>query len=148
MSMDKMKNECLFCKFASGEIKPAIVYENEYVIAFLDINPAGTLIGHTLVVPKRHAETIDKLDEESLRETIMVIKNLIPAIKKVSGAEGINVIQNNGKAAGQFVMHVHFHIIPRKAGDGIRIDENRRAAKPLEQSQTAEAIKEALQKKI
>jgi histidine triad (HIT) family protein len=145
--MTQYKEDCIFCKFAKHEIEPAVVFENEHVIAFIDINPAGTLVGHTLVVPKSHFETIDQISDEYLREIILVVKNLVPIVKKVSGADGINVIQNNGKVAGQAVMHAHFHIIPRKQGDGIKIDENRRKIHPMEQLETAKAIKEALQKK-
>jgi histidine triad (HIT) family protein len=140
-------NDCIFCKFAEGKIETAKVFENKKVICFLDINPAGELSGHTLVVPKKHFESLESVDDESLKETILAIKKLVPAIKKVSGADGINVIQNNGKAAGQFVMHTHFHIIPRKFGDKIQLREERRLSKPLELVETAISIKEELNKK-
>jgi len=140
-----MTEDCLFCKFAKGEIKPEIVFENEYTMAFLDINPAGKLCGHTIIIPKKHAETIDKLDGETLKETMLVVKSLVPAIMKACKAKGINLIQNNGKEAGQLIKHVHFHLIPRKFGDGIRLDENRRKTKPLELVETAREIKKALQ---
>ncbi len=144
--MAQYEADCLFCKFCKHEMDTAIAYEDDRVIAFLDINPAGKLSGHTLVLPKKHFETIDKVEEEYLTAIMLAIKKLIPAIKKVSGAEGMNIIQNNGKVAGQLIPHVHFHIIPRKHGDGIRIDENRRMAKPLEQTEIAQAIKEELKK--
>jgi histidine triad (HIT) family protein len=112
----------------------------------LDINPAGLLSGHTLVLPKKHFPTIDEMDDEYLTAVILAIKKLVPAINKVSGAQGINVLQNNGKEAGQLIPHAHFHIIPRKHGDKIRFDENRRMAKPMEQVEVAEAIKEELKK--
>jgi len=138
------KDECLFCEFTKGGRKLWSVYENKYVFAFLDINPAGKLRGHTLVLPKKHFETIDECDDAYLKELILAIKRLIPAIRAVSGAEGINVLQNNGKAAGQLVKHVHFHIIPRMHKDGIRFDENRRQPKPMELAETAESIREEL----
>ena len=138
--------ECIFCKFASGQIKPAIVLENKYVIAFLDINPAGLLVGHTLVVPKEHCITIDKCSDKTLAEVMKAVKALAPAIMKTSEADGINFIQNNGKAAGQFVEHAHFHLIPRKHGDNIIINENRRKPVPMELESTAKAIKAALKK--
>ncbi|MCX6804154.1 MAG: HIT domain-containing protein [Candidatus Diapherotrites archaeon] len=141
-----LNKECLFCKFAKHEIEPAIIFENEYVLAFVELNPAGLLIGHTQVIPKKHFETIDTVEDEYLKEIILVVKNLVGAIRKVSGADGINVSQKNGKAAGQFINHVHFHIIPRKNGDNIIIDEKRRKAAPMEQIETARLIKEALQK--
>ncbi|MCX6801283.1 MAG: HIT family protein [Candidatus Diapherotrites archaeon] len=139
------KNDCIFCKFVTGEIKPAVVFKNESVLAILDINPAGALCGHTLVMPKKHFETIEDCPEKELKEAIAAVKKLVPAIKMVSGAEGINVIQNNGQAAGQLVNHVHFHIIPRARGDGIHFNENRRKPRPMELTEAAEAIKKALE---
>ncbi|MFA6064609.1 MAG: HIT domain-containing protein [archaeon] len=137
--------DCLFCKFCKHEMDTAIVYENDYVICFLDINPAGTLEGHTLVVVKEHCPSIETCSEKTLAEAMKAIKQLIPTIKKVSGAEAINVLNNNGKEAGQLIPHTHFHIIPRKHGDGIRFEENRRPLKPMEQIEVAKAIKEELQ---
>jgi len=140
------KEECIFCKFAKGEIKPAIIYENKYVLAFLDINPCGTLEGHTLVLPKCHRETIEQIDEKNLTEAIKAVKLLVPSIKAISGAEGINILQNNGKAAGQYVNHVHFHLIPRKEGDGIYFEEKRRKSTPEELKRVAQKITKELRK--
>lgn len=145
--MEQYKDGCIFCKIAKHEIEVAVVFENKYVFAFLDNNPAGTLIGHTLVIPKKHFEKIEDVEDKYLKEIVLAIKKLVPAIKNVSGAEGINVVQNNGKAAGQAVMHAHFHLIPRKSGDGIHFDENRRKAVPMEQVETANAIKQELNRK-
>ncbi|MFA6268276.1 MAG: HIT domain-containing protein [archaeon] len=138
--------DCIFCKFAKHKIDTAIIFENKDVVAFLDNSPAGNLVGHTLVLPKKHYETIDKIPDKELGEVIKVIKILLPAITKISGADGINVIQNNGKAAGQAIPHAHFHIIPRKHGDGIYFDEKRRKSVPMELVETAKAIKEELTK--
>ncbi len=142
--MSDTGKDCLFCKFAKHEIPCEIVYENEKVMAFLDINPAGELVGHTLVIPKKHFTELEDINEEYLTEIIKVIKKLSKAIKKASGAEGLNLIQNNGKAAGQYIMHAHFHLIPRKHADNIIINENRRKTKPMELFETAKAIKEEL----
>ena len=139
--------DCLFCKFARKEIETAVVYEDKKVFAFLDIDPAGPLIGHTLVIPKRHSHCIDECPDEDLKAMIVAVKKIMPALKKVSGAEGVNLVQNNGKAAGQFVMHAHFHVIPRKQGDGIWFNENRRKAVPMELTETAKAIREEMAKK-
>ena len=142
--MKTNESECLFCKFAKHEIETAIIYENEYVICFLDINPAGTLEGHTLVLTKNHYPNIEDCDEKSLNEAINAIKKLVPAIKKISGAQAINILNNNAKEAGQQIPHTHFHIIPRKHGDGINFNENRRKMKPMEQLEISKAIKEAI----
>jgi histidine triad (HIT) family protein len=137
--MESEKN-CLFCKFVKKEITTAICFENENILAFMDINPAGKLSGHTLVIPKQHFNSITDCDDKTLFELIKTIKLLVPAIKKVSGADGVNIVRNEGKAAGEFVFHLHFHIIPRKHGDGIRFDTDRRNAKPMELTKTAIAI--------
>lgn len=137
-------SNCLFCKFVKKEIPCAIVFENDKVMAFLDINPAGELNGHTLIIPKKHFVNLEDIEEDYLSEIAKIAKKLSKAIQKATGAEGLNLIQNNGKAAGQCIMHVHLHLIPRKHGDSIRIDENRRKTKPLELIETAKAIKENL----
>jgi len=142
--MADFDKDCLFCKFIKKEIPCEIVFENDKVMAFLDINPAGELIGHTLIIPKEHFTNLDDTNDEYLIEMAKVAKRLSKAIQKISGADGLNLIQNNGKAAGQCIMHAHLHLIPRKHGDSIRIDENRRKTKPLELGETAKAIKENL----
>jgi histidine triad (HIT) family protein len=136
-------DDCLFCRFAKEGMDNTII-NTDKVMAFLDINPAGTLTGHTLVVLKNHYPTIDKVPIEEVCELFSTVRRLVPAVKKVSGAEGINLLQNNGKIAGQAIPHVHVHIIPRIQGDGIRLDENRRKLKPMESLETTKAIKESL----
>ncbi|MBS3056001.1 MAG: HIT family protein [Candidatus Aenigmarchaeota archaeon] len=111
--------ECLFCKIAAGKIPIKRVYEDEHTVAFLDINPASE--GHTLVIPKKHAATIMEMDEDDLKHLSSTVRKLSSHIMSVLKPEGINILQNNGKAAGQLVHHVHFHIIPRNEGDKITI---------------------------
>ena len=103
-------NNCPFCKIAKGTASASLVYEDDKVLAFLDINPSN--IGHTLVVPRDHWENIYEIPEEILTKILIVTKKVSIAIKKTVNAEGIKIIQLNGKAAGQMVMHIHFHIIP------------------------------------
>lgn len=138
--------ECLFCKFINKQIETKIIYENDYTIAFLDINPAGELMGHTLVITKKHYENIYDIPEKELEELIIIVKKIAIAVKNVSGANGVNILQNNEKAAGQLINHIHFHIIPRKNKDGIWFDTKRRALKPLEQGQVSDLIREELVK--
>ncbi|MBI2508265.1 HIT family protein [Candidatus Woesearchaeota archaeon] len=107
--------DCIFCKIAKKEIPSDIVYEDKYTLGFLDIKPVS--LGHTLVIPKTHAETLDKLNENTLGSLIAAVQKISKAINKIS--EGYNVIQNNKEVAGQVVHHAHFHIVPRKSGDGI-----------------------------
>lgn len=109
-------SECLFCKIISKAIPAHIVYEDDAAIAFLDINPVNP--GHTLVVPKRHFEKFTDMPEGSCMPVSNLIMKVMQSLEKELGYEGVNLIQNNGSVAGQLVPHVHFHIIPRKVGDG------------------------------
>lgn len=130
--------DCLFCKIAKKEIPSKIVYDDDDTMAFLDINPANP--GHILVVPKKHSEMIMDADNESLQKTILVVKELSRKAMHELKAEGVNVVQNNGKAAGQLVHHVHFHIIPRFSEDMVIISYKR--------AQLDEAKMEELRKKL
>lgn len=105
----------IFQKVLDGEIPCHKVYEDEHVLAFLDIYPLSH--GHTLVIPKEPAETLDQLSDESAAAIGRVLPRLCRAVRKATGIGSFNVLQNNGAPAHQAVNHVHFHIIP-KAGDG------------------------------
>ncbi len=107
----------IFARIAAGEIPCQRVFENELILAFLDINPLAD--GHTLVIPKRPVERLDELTDAEAAEIGRRLGELGRRITAAVGAEGYNVLQNNGKVAGQDVPHVHFHIIPRRTGDGL-----------------------------
>ncbi len=109
--------DCIFCKIVAGEIPSFKVYEDNDVLAFLDIKPATK--GHTLVIPKQHFENVFDVSEEALQKVAVVAKKLSAKIKNVLSADGIRLSQSNGKAAGQDVMHFHLHIIPRYENDGL-----------------------------
>ena len=112
--------ETIFTKIIAGEIPCFRVYEDAQVLAFLDINPLSK--GHTLVIPKEPAETIDQLSDESAAALGRVLPRLSRAIVQVTGAPAFNILQNNGAPAHQAVMHVHFHIIPKYPdGSGLGI---------------------------
>jgi histidine triad (HIT) family protein len=111
-------NDCLFCKIIRGEIPSTKIYENDKILAFLDINPVNP--GHTLVVPKEHFADMLETPDEVLDEMIRAVKKIAPAILQATGAEGFNLGVNNGEAAGQLILHTHFHIMPRRAGDGLK----------------------------
>ncbi|MCK4884856.1 HIT domain-containing protein, partial [Candidatus Bathyarchaeota archaeon] len=98
----KMSAVCPFCSIASGKAPASIVYEDATVVAFMDLNPAN--VGHTLVVPRKHYENIYEIPEKTLAEMAPVIKRVSAAVEKTVGAEGISVLQLNGRAAGQMVM--------------------------------------------
>lgn len=106
--------ECIFCKIVAGEIPCHKLYEDELVLAFLDIGPLSQ--GHALVIPKGHYETIDQVPLEVAAAMFQIVPALSRAIIQATGATSWNLLQNNGSAAGQAVGHVHLHIIPRLAG--------------------------------
>lgn len=103
--------DTIFKKIIAGEIPCHRVYEDAYVLAFLDIAPLSK--GHTLVVPKEPAETLDALSDTAAAAVGRVLPRICRAVMKATGATAYNVLQNNGRAAHQAVMHVHFHIIPK-----------------------------------
>ncbi|MFH1681624.1 MAG: HIT family protein [Candidatus Eisenbacteria bacterium] len=112
--------ETIFTKILAGEIPCHKVYEDKHVLAFLDIGPLSN--GHTLVIPKEPAETLDRLSDESAAAVGRILPRLSRAVVKATGAASYNILQNNGRAAHQFVMHVHFHIIPKhEDGSGLGI---------------------------
>ncbi|PJA47512.1 diadenosine tetraphosphate hydrolase [Candidatus Uhrbacteria bacterium CG_4_9_14_3_um_filter_36_7] len=111
--------DCLFCKIIAGEIPCEKIYENEYVMAFLDIRPVNP--GHTLVIPKQHSANLLEMSKEDLDEVMRVIKKITPVLLKAVGATGFNLGLNTGKEAGQVIFHTHFHIMPRFEGDGYEL---------------------------
>lgn len=112
-------SECVFCSIVKGKIPCYKVYEDKEILAFLDINPVNP--GHTLIIPKKHYETILDVDDETLKRLAVVIKNISSAVYSGLELKGFNIGINQFKAAGQVVPHLHVHIIPRKENDGIRL---------------------------
>lgn len=110
--------DCIFCKIAKKEIPSSIVYEDDKVMAFLDIYPVNK--GHTLVISKAHYETMLDLPDNLLGELIKTSKKIAKAIMKATKADGFNLGMNNYKAAGQLVPHAHLHLIPRFNDDGLK----------------------------
>ena len=108
---------CLFCKIAQGIIPASVVLETPGVIAFLDIHPVNK--GHVLLLPKSHHADLTELPEELAAETAKLLPGLARAVKLATGAEGLNVIINNGEAAGQTIAHGHWHLIPRFRDDSV-----------------------------
>jgi histidine triad (HIT) family protein len=113
----KQMSDCIFCKIINGEIPSAKVYEDEHVLAFLDISQVTK--GHTLVIPKVHKENVYELTDEIAANVFKAVPKIAKAIKSSYDPIGLNVLQNNGEAAGQSVFHFHMHLIPRYGkGDG------------------------------
>jgi histidine triad (HIT) family protein len=135
--------DTIFSKIIAGEIPCHRVYEDDKVLAFLDINPLSK--GHTLIIPKEPAVTLDQLSDESAAAIGRVLPRLARAILQATGAAAYNVLQNNGVGAHQAVMHVHFHIIPKYAdGSGLGIGWPARQLNAEDGRQLASAIAGAL----
>ncbi len=105
---------CIFCKIAKGEIESFVVYEDDRVIAFLDIRPLSK--GHTLIIPKEHYENLLEIPAELAKDLANAIKIVCEKLKRL-GAEGFNIITNVNEVAGQEIMHAHIHVIPRYSGE-------------------------------
>ena len=127
----------IFDKILSGEIPSHKVYEDEHVLAFLDIGPLSD--GHTLVIPKERKAQLHQLSDESAAAIGRVLPRLCRAVMRATGCTDYNILQNNGSAAHQVVMHVHFHIIPKPdAAAGLGIGW---PAGSLDQSRAAELVR-------
>lgn len=113
----KTDPNCIFCKIVAGAIPALRVYEDDSILAFLDVGPLAE--GHLLIVPKTHAERLEEMEPEVLADLARQVPRLAQVVLRVTGAAGYNLLQNNGRVAGQEVPHVHFHIIPRAPGDGL-----------------------------
>ncbi len=110
-------DDCIFCKMVAGQIPVTKICEDEVVLAFLDIGPLSD--GHTLVIPKQHFEKLHDCPAELLSQLGSHLGKIAKAVAGAMNSEGYNVLCNNGRAAGQLVEHLHFHIIPRNTGDGV-----------------------------
>jgi len=133
---------CIFCRIVQKQIPASVVYEDERVLAFLDIKPLSE--GHTLVIPKAHYENIFDIPLELIEYVHGVTKQIAFAVKKVANANGISIIQQNGKAAGQDVFHLHVHVIPRYEGQKLPSFSEPSAANREELNQTATEIRKYL----
>lgn len=109
--------DCIFCKIVTGQVPCSKIYENDSVLAFLDVGPVSE--GHALVISKQHTSSVDQTEPQAMAEIAKVLPKLAGAIKQAMGADGYNVLCNNGASAGQVVDHMHVHIIPRKENDGV-----------------------------
>jgi histidine triad (HIT) family protein len=133
---------CIFCKVIKGEIPCDKIFENDFVLAFLDIKPTSP--GHTLIIPKKHYNTILDMPEKELCETIKVIQKIAKAVLEAVGTKAFNIVVNTGKDAGQLIDHVHFHIIPRLKDDKRNFFLNPISYKNNEKQKILEKIKKVL----
>ena len=108
-------DNCIFCKIANGEIPSATLYEDEDFRVILDLGPATK--GHALILPKNHFANLFEIPEDMDAKAFILAKKIAKKMKDVFGCDGVNIVQNNGVAAGQTVFHFHIHLIPRYEGD-------------------------------
>ena len=137
--------DTIFGKIIAGQIPCHKVYEDERVLAFLDINPLTR--GHTLVIPKEPAETLDRLSDESAAALVRVLPRICRAVIAATGVSQYNVLENNGSGAHQAVLHVHFHIIPKpNTAEGLGIGWPARTLDSKDAQTLIKAMSESLQK--
>lgn len=111
--------DCIFCKIAAGEIPAATIYEDEDFRVILDLGPASK--GHSLILPKEHYANLFELEDELAAKALKLAKRIGIKMKEAIGCDGLNVVQNNGEAAGQTVFHFHMHLIPRFHNDEVGV---------------------------
>ena len=112
--------DCIFCKIVAGEIPSFKLFEDEATLAFMDINPASE--GHALVIPKEHASDLYAVSDEALARTAVTAQRVAAALARTLNPDGLNLVQCNGAAAAQSVMHFHVHVLPRVADDGLAMN--------------------------
>lgn len=113
------KDDCIFCKIANGEIPSATVYEDSVCRVILDVNPANK--GHALIIPKEHFDNIYSIDAETAAKIFTIATEVAKAQKAELNPDGLNILQNNGEAAGQTVFHFHMHLVPRYIKDNVTV---------------------------
>ncbi|KRN03913.1 HIT family protein [Holzapfeliella floricola] len=138
-----MENNCIFCKIINNEIPSYTIFENDDVKAFLDISQ--TTPGHTLVIPKKHRDSLLSFDREDARNVFQYIPEIARAIKASNtDIKGINLLNNNGEVAYQSVFHAHIHLIPRYSEQddfSIHFSENQSHYTPEKYEELAKSIK-------
>jgi len=111
--------DCIFCKIVEGKVESYKIFENEKAIACLDLGPIAR--GHTLVISKGHFENIYDIPEQDLKDVILAVKATADILKEKLNPTGINLLQRNGRGAGQEIKHLHFHLIPRFDNDSVAL---------------------------
>lgn len=134
--------DCVFCKVLRGEMPSEKVAEGERWVAILDIRPVRP--GHTLVLSKEHVESLTGAPAAVAADLLAAVQKLAPALLRATGSDAFNVMINNGRPAGQLVPHLHFHIVPRKADDGVKFGWRQNPYPEGEMAKTADAIRRAL----
>ncbi len=137
-----IKEDCIFCKIAKGDIPSATIYESNDFKCILDVAPANR--GHALIIPKEHSDNIYELDADMAAKVFSFATVAAKAIKEETGCEGLNIIQNNGEIAGQTVNHFHMHLVPRFKDDDVKVTWKQHETESEAQNDLAKAIKNRL----
>lgn len=135
-------SDCIFCRILKGELPAQKVHEDARVVAFLDINPIAS--GHTLVLPREHHEMWTDLPPDLAADLARPAQVVARGVVKATGAEGFNLLMNNHRCSGQAIPHAHFHVIPRKTGDGVKFGWVTKPYPPGEIEKVAESIRGAM----
>ena len=138
-----MRDDCIFCKIANGEIPSATLYEDEEFRVILDLGPASK--GHTLILPKEHYKDLCELDDAVAAKVLPLAGKMGRAMKKALHFDGFNLVQNNGEAAGQTVMHFHMHMIPSYANGPQMVLWNPGKLDDTEKTEIIEKVKKELE---
>lgn len=132
--------DCLFCKIVAGELPSSVVYEDERVVAIMDINPATR--GHALVIPRNHSRDLFEIGSEDLAAAAVASQRLASLVSERLGAEGVNLLNSCGQRAWQTVFHFHIHVIPRYADDPMRLPWIPTAGNPAEIAAAAQELRD------
>ena len=135
---------CKFCRIVKGLEPSWTVYEDELVMAFLDINPAS--IGHTLIIPKKHYENIYDISEKELKRVIVIAKRLAEVYREALGASGVNILHASGRDAQQDVFHFHIHLVPRYKNDELNLWYRTQPIRKAELSQITQKIRQHIKR--
>lgn len=135
---------CVFCRIVRKEAPASILYEDDKVLVFLDIRPLNE--GHTLIIPKKHYETVYDMPEDLVCRIYKLVKRMAVALKAATEADGITIIQQNGHAAGQEIFHMHVHVVPRYEGQKLPHFHDLPNSSREQLQQAAERIKSQLMK--
>lgn len=137
-----IKEDCIFCRIAKGDIPSATIYETSDFKVILDVAPANR--GHALIITKEHFDNIFQMDAETAAKLFSLATVVARAIKQETKCDGLNVVQNNGEVAGQTVNHFHLHLIPRFKGDNVNVTWKQGESDSEELAELARALKKRI----
>ena len=134
-----MADDCIFCKIVAGELPADVIQEDEHTLAFMDLNPWTR--GHALVIPRTHSRNLYEVDDEDLEHAVTAARQLALTMRERLGCDGVNLLNCCEPAAWQTVFHTHIHVIPRYAGDPLRVPASPAPTSPEERSEVAAKIR-------